>query len=72
MQLENIILIIICSLLFLGFTVLLCSVKMYLMNYNIIVATEATIVPIEAVEIKTDIIEKDLELKCNLVATIVL
>ena len=72
MQLENIILIIICSLLFLGFSALLCSMKMYIINHSIVVATDASVVPVETVEVKTGMIEKDLESNRNSVATIVL
>ena len=48
MQLENIILIIICSLIFMAVTSMFCSVKAYLTDKLVIrVATEAKIIPIE-------------------------
>ena len=58
MKLENIILVIIGTLLFIAFISVLCSITSYMLHNNIIVITKGSVIPIEEDEVTA---EKDIE-----------
>lgn len=58
MQLQNIILVIIGTLLFIAFISMLCSITSYMLHNNIIVITKGSVIPIEGDE---NAVDKDIE-----------
>lgn len=59
MELDNIILVIIGALLFIGFISLFCSIMSYMINRNTIVVTKASsVIPMEGDE---NAVDKDIE-----------